>query len=150
MALLFENEDKYSEVGVIIRKSIVIILISMCIIGMIYFFIPDLLIHPYIYKYKMHHSEITQLATSFFYVLIVYQIFDGVRLILSGILRGHGNSMTQMLVGIGVFWLLGIPLMLFLINYTNIGAIAVPLSLTIAVMIGTGVLTFYCMKKVIK
>ena len=44
----------------------------------------------------------------------VFQIFDGVQAVCGGILRGLGDTRTPMLVNIVGFWLIGIPISLFL------------------------------------
>ena len=53
----------------------------------------------------------------------VFQVFDGVQAVASGVLRGAGDTRTPMLVHLLGFWVLGIPLGWFLSHRTELGPV---------------------------
>ncbi len=128
-------------------KSLAIMVIFSTIVGLVYIFLPQYLIHPYIHKYSsFHHVELIRITTKFFYYLAIYQLFDGVRIVVSGVLRVWANPLIAMLVGIGCFGLIAIPLSLILIRYyISLGPIIISLSMTVAVIVATILLVWYFM-----
>lgn len=52
-----------------------------------------------------------------------FQLFDGVQAVTAGILRGSGDTRVPMLVNLGGFWAVGIPLGLWLAFRTSLGPV---------------------------
>lgn len=52
----------------------------------------------------------------------VFQVFDGVQVVGAGILRGAGDTRAPMVIGLLGFWLLGIPVSIYLGLYTPLEA----------------------------
>ena len=55
-------------------------------------------------------AAVISVGVSLFYVAAVFQIFDGMQVIESGILRGTGDTRTPMVVNLLGHWLLGLPI----------------------------------------
>ena len=62
-----------------------------------------------------------ELAASLLAIGALFQMFDGVQGVSSGILRGTGDTLVPMLIHLGGFWGLGVPLSLFLAFGLNLG-----------------------------
>jgi MATE family multidrug resistance protein len=58
--------------------------------------------------------EVVAVATVLIPLAGVFQVFDGMQVVSSGILRGVGETRFPMIVNLMGFWCLGIPLSLFL------------------------------------
>jgi len=66
-------------------------------------------------------SPTVQLAASLLAIGALFQLFDGVQGVSSGILRGTGDTLIPMLIHLGGFWGLGVPLSLFLAFGLDLG-----------------------------
>lgn len=58
--------------------------------------------------------EVVRLATTLIPVAGIFQIFDGLQAVGSGVLRGVGDTLAPMLVNLVGFWLIGLPISLYL------------------------------------
>ncbi len=54
-------------------------------------------------------TEVLRAGTSLLYLAAVFQLFDGLQGVITGTLRGLGNTRTPMLVNLAAHWLLGLP-----------------------------------------
>jgi len=52
----------------------------------------------------------------------IFQVFDGIQVVASGVLRGLGDTRSPMIINIIGFWLVGIPSSLFLCFIVGLGA----------------------------
>jgi MATE family multidrug resistance protein len=52
----------------------------------------------------------------------IFQVFDGIQVVASGVLRGLGDTRSPMVINIIGFWLVGIPTSLYLAFRTGLGA----------------------------
>jgi len=52
----------------------------------------------------------------------IFQVFDGIQVVASGVLRGLGDTRSPMIINIIGFWLVGIPSSLFLCFILGLGA----------------------------
>jgi MATE family multidrug resistance protein len=59
-------------------------------------------------------AEVVAIAAALIPLAGVFQVFDGLQVVSSGILRGVGDTRFPMVVNLMGFWCLGIPLSLFL------------------------------------
>jgi MATE family multidrug resistance protein len=55
------------------------------------------------------NTDVLAIAVPLLFVAAVFQIFDGVQVVTTGILRGAGNTHTPMLANLLGHWLLGLP-----------------------------------------
>ncbi len=65
--------------------------------------------------------ETAALAASLIMIAGTFQIFDGIQCVSAGILRGTGDTRVPMLLHLGGFWGLGIPLMFALAFWARLG-----------------------------
>jgi len=52
----------------------------------------------------------------------IFQVFDGIQVVASGVLRGLGDTRSPMIINIIGFWIVGIPTSLFLGFRAGLGA----------------------------
>jgi len=55
-------------------------------------------------------AALTAAAGGLVFVAAIFQLFDGMQVVATGILRGTGNTITPMLANLGGHWLLGLPI----------------------------------------
>ncbi|VVP36439.1 Multidrug resistance protein MdtK [Pseudomonas fluorescens] len=70
-------------------------------------------------------DEFIKLSSLFVCILGIFHFFDGSQMVLLGIFRGLKQTVFPMLLSIICFWLVGLPLALFLAFYTDLGAAGV-------------------------
>lgn len=140
---LGEGNEKYA---IILRnKAIFLIATFTLIIAIIYSLFPHELSQVFIHRYSRNeYSQIISITTYFFYLLAIYQIFDGIRNVVAGVLYGYAQTLVTMVYGLGAFWFIGIPLGYILAFKLGYGVIAIPLSLTLAVSISCVLSLGYC------
>ncbi len=70
-----------------------------------------------------HDSAVIALGTSLLFVGAVFQLFDGVQGVATGILRGLGDTRTAMLWNLGAHWFIGLPAGYLLCFHTSLGVV---------------------------
>jgi len=83
------------------------------------------------------NAATVHIAITLFYIIAVAQIFDSVRNIVTGALRGLKDSMMPMWIGIGAAWIIGIPGGYFLGIKLHGGAPAISFAFLIAWLLAT-------------
>ncbi len=81
----------------------------MSFTGATFLLIPGLLARIY-----TPDQEVVALAATLIPVAGIFQIFDGLQAVGSGVLRGVGDTFAPMLVNLVGFWLIGLPISLYL------------------------------------
>ena len=81
----------------------------MALNGVIFLSIPGLLARLY-----TPDLEVWGLAATLIPVAGIFQIFDGLQAVGSGVLRGVGDTLAPMIVNLVGFWLIGLPISLYL------------------------------------
>ena len=81
----------------------------MALNGAIFLSIPGLLARLY-----TPDLEVWGLAATLIPVAGIFQIFDGLQAVGSGVLRGVGDTLAPMIVNLVGFWLIGLPISLYL------------------------------------
>jgi MATE family multidrug resistance protein len=66
--------------------------------------------------------DVVALAAALIPIAGVFQVFDGVQVVSSGILRGLGDTRAPMVINVLGFWLVGIPVSLALAFHSDLGA----------------------------
>ena len=68
-------------------------------------------------------TTVIALAASLIPIAGVFQVFDGVQAVSAGILRGAGDTRAPLLMNLGGFWLVGIPISALLAFHWHLGAL---------------------------
>jgi MATE family multidrug resistance protein len=68
-------------------------------------------------------------------IAAAFQLFDGLQTVLTGALRGAGNTSTAMWVNFAGYWLLGLPLGYFLCFHSGYGLMGLWWGLTVALIL---------------
>ena len=68
-------------------------------------------------------AAVLALSVSLIQIAGVFQIFDGLQVVATGVLRGIGDTRIPMLVGLLGFWIVGMPISIWLGLYADGGAI---------------------------
>ena len=56
------------------------------------------------------HPDVLRVGTSLLLLAAVFQLFDGIQGVITGTLRGIGDTRTPMIVNLAAHWLLGLPI----------------------------------------
>ena len=119
--------------------GLVIATTVMTFTGAVFLTIPGLLARIY-----TPDLEVLGLATTLIPVAGVFQIFDGLQAVASGVLRGVGDTLAPMLVNLVGFWLIGLPVSLYLAFPGGFG----PLGLWWGMAAGLGAVSLFLLIRV--
>jgi MATE family multidrug resistance protein len=78
--------------------------------------------------------DVLQIAAPLLVVVAVFQIFDGIQVTATGVLRGAGNTRTPMLANLMGHWLLGLPSGYFLCFVLGFGVIGLWMGLSVGLI----------------
>ena len=98
------------------RTSLIVGAGFMSVSAVVMLVIPDV-----IARFYTSDTVAAAIAAMLIPIAGVFQIFDGVQAVCGGILRGLGDTRTAMLVNIVGFWMIGIPVSMYLGFRTNAG-----------------------------
>jgi MATE family multidrug resistance protein len=82
------------------------------------------------------------LGTSLLFVAAVFQVFDGLQIVTTGVLRGVADTRTPMLTNLTAHWLFGLPVGYTLCFVVGIGVIGLWVGLSTGLIIA-GVVLLY-------
>jgi MATE family multidrug resistance protein len=88
----------------------------MCASAIVFLAAPELLARAY-----TSDAQVLAIAASLIPIAGVFQVFDGTQVVSSGILRGAGDTRAPMVVNVLGFWLIGLPVSVYLGFYAGIG-----------------------------
>jgi MATE family multidrug resistance protein len=128
-----ERARRLAGAGILIVGSV------MALSGAVFLSIPGLLARIY-----TPDPEVWGLAATLVPVAGVFQIFDGLQAVGSGVLRGVGDTFTPMIVNLVGFWLIGLPISLYLAFPGGLG----PLGLWWGLAAGLGAVAFFLLIRV--
>ena len=111
----------------------------MAMNGAVFLTIPGLLARLY-----TPDLEVLGLAATLIPVAGIFQIFDGLQAVGSGVLRGVGDTLAPMLVNLVGFWLIGLPISLYLAFPGGLG----PLGLWWGMAAGLGAVALFLLLRV--
>lgn len=69
-----------------------------------------------------NQAEVVAMAVLLLPLAGLFQVFDGVQVVATGVLRGLGDTRTPMLVHLFGFWIVGVPLGYWLAFHTEVGS----------------------------
>jgi MATE family multidrug resistance protein len=117
------GKDQIEEIGAIARRTFTISFSGMTIISLLYVFVPQSVLRPFLGKAA--DPALLATATSLLWFAIAHQFFNGSQNICIGLLRGLGNTtagLTNTLIG---YWLAGIPTMLVFGYWAGWGSLGI-------------------------
>jgi MATE family multidrug resistance protein len=106
----------------------------MCCAGMVFILIPRPLLIPFTTDPALLKLSATLLA-----IAAVFQLFDGLQVVATGILRGLGDTRTPMLANLLAHWGLGLPIAYILGITLNRGVVGLWIGLSVG-LIAAGVI----------
>ncbi len=121
-------------------SSIGLGILFLTLISIIFYIMPKVLINIYLDVNRPDFAPIVNLSILFLYVAAISQVFDGIRHIVTGALRGLHDSKYPMYIGIAVMWLLSLPIGILLAFYYKVGPIGFEISIGFACLIGSLIL----------
>ncbi len=92
--------------------------------------------------------EVVALASSLLLVAAVFQLFDGLQAVATGVLRGLGETRMAMLVNLAGHWLLGLPVAYWLCFTIGLGVRGLWLGLSLGLIVCGIVLTWYWHRRI--
>lgn len=104
---------KYSYTGLTLSSILAVL------IGIVYITNPDIIIRWYLDAHAQNFAAISKLAHWIFFTAAFLILLDSTRNMLIGVLRGYHDTKIPMLIGLGTFWLIGLPVGYFFSFYTR-------------------------------
>lgn len=95
-------------------------------------------------------TEVQTLAISLLFYAMVYQIFDAWQVSIAGVLRGIQDTKTPMLITLFCYWIVALPLGIYLVRYTNIGAQGFWIALVVGLLLAAILLSIRLKKQMHK
>ncbi|MEZ5419187.1 MAG: MATE family efflux transporter [Vicinamibacterales bacterium] len=92
--------------------------------------------------------DVVRLGGSLLLVAAVFQLFDGLQAVATGVLRGLGDTRMAMLVNLGGHWLLGLPVAYALCFPLGLGVRGLWMGLSIGLIVCGVVLTWYWRRRI--
>jgi MATE family multidrug resistance protein len=88
------------------------------------------------------NSEVLRVAIPLLFVTAVFQLFDGLQVVATGVLRGAGDTRTPMIVNLMGHWLLGLPVGYLLCFSFGYGVTGLWMGLSVGLIVVGSVLLF--------
>ncbi len=122
MALTIMVSNRYGEKNLVALKQVqatgliwTILIAIVCMLG-IWFF------RPQVAAAFTDNIEVRAQAMHLLIFALAYQLFDGWQVNIAGILRGMQDTTVPMWVTLFCYWIVALPLGIYLVRYTNVGA----------------------------
>ncbi len=128
----------------IIAHSIMLMTIIMCsFFALLFFvfnsFIPHLFLNSNDVENTILNKEVVQISANLLIIAGIFQISDGLQVVILGVLRGLRDATIPMIITFVSYWIVGYPLCIYLGLYTNLGVegiwIGLLLGLTVAAIL---------------
>ncbi|MGE0463295.1 MAG: MATE family efflux transporter [Vicinamibacterales bacterium] len=115
----------------VIAMSVAFMLFS----GLLFVLIPRTLI-----GFFTRDAEVLALGSSLLLIAAVFQLFDGLQGVITGTLRGLGDTRTPMVTNLGAHWLVGLPVGYSLCFIAGWGAAGLWWGLSVGLILAGGIL----------
>lgn len=79
-------------------------------------------------------ADVIATGVTLLWLAAIFQLFDGVQVISTGILRGSGDTRTPMLANLAAHWAIGLPIGAFLCFRLNVGVLGMWVGLSIGLI----------------
>ncbi len=130
------SSQQFTEVKLLSSGSIRITVILMSSIGLIFILFPKALASLYLNLSDPANNQTIHLTVILFAAIAISQLFDGIKNILMGSLRGLLDTKFSMLIGILSIWVVGMPLSYWFAFSLQWGAIGVIIGWTVGMALG--------------
>jgi multidrug resistance protein, MATE family len=87
-------------------------------------------------------SAVVTLGSSLLFVAAIFQLFDGLQGVVTGVLRGLGDTRTPMITNLAAHWLFGLPVGYSLCFSFGVGVIGLWIGLSTGLIIAGAVLLY--------
>jgi MATE family multidrug resistance protein len=84
-------------------------------------FLPHLFLNMSDASQLLDNNEIISIASQLLLVAAVFQISDGIQVVVLGALRGLQDVKVPMYITFVAYWIIGFPISFYLVKYTNLG-----------------------------
>lgn len=115
----------------------------MGVTALIFLLIPRLLIGLFV-----PGPEVVSLGASLLFIAAVFQLFDGLQAVATGVLRGLGDTRVAMIVNLAGHWLLGLPVAYVLCFPLGYGVRGLWVGLSIGLIVCGVVLTWHWRRRI--
>ncbi len=116
--------------------SLLISILFTVFVAVLFLAAPKLLLSLFINVHAASNQAVIKIAISLFIVTAFSQIFDALRNVATGCLRGFQDTRTPMWVGVIVVWLIALPLNYLGAFTLGLGAIGLRLGFLVAFIVG--------------
>lgn len=117
--------------------AILLVVMAMTMSGMTFVLVPERLVGAF-----STNTMVLSVGTSLLFLAAIFQLFDGIQVVITGTLRGLGDTRTAMIVTLVAHWLLGLPVSYVLCFVLGWGVWGLWVGLTLG-LIFAGVMLFY-------
>lgn len=130
------GSEQFHEIKKLGNTTILLVLIITIIIGFLFILLPKNLASVYLDINNPANSQTLHLIAQLFLIVAFSQLFDGLRNISIGILRGLFDTRIPMYINLFIIWIVNIPLGYILAFKTNLGVIGIALGGMIGMILG--------------
>ena len=121
--------NKYKDLIIIARSLFLLTIIIESVFALLFLvfhnFLPHLFLNMTDVTEIVDNNEIIWIASRLLLVAAVFQIFDGVQVVVLGALRGLQDVKIPMYITFIAYWLIGFPISFYLGKYTDLKAIGI-------------------------
>ncbi|HEX8031941.1 MAG TPA: MATE family efflux transporter [Vicinamibacterales bacterium] len=116
--------------------AILLVVMVMVVSGLTFILVPEHLIGAF-----SSNELVLSVGASLLFLAAVFQLFDGIQVVITGTLRGLGDTRTAMIVTLIAHWLLGLPVSYVLCFVLGWGVWGLWIGLTLGLIVA-GVILF--------
>jgi multidrug resistance protein, MATE family len=129
----FKGLNDYKKLIIVARSIFLLAIILEIIFGLFfvifYNFLPHLFLNMNDVKQAIDNQEVILIASKLLLVAAIFQISDGIQVVVLGALRGLQDVKIPMYITFFAYWVVGFPISFYLGRYTELKAVGIWLGL---------------------
>jgi|GEM_PF-867940 len=141
------GEKNSEQIKTLTLAGVILIIVITLVFAIGFLAFPTTLVDIYLNIHHPAHSQLVHLAVYFMMVAVVYIAFDGIRNVLTNVLRGMQDSKVPMQIGVSCIWLIGLPCAYFAGFLWPGGPIALRFGFVLGVVVATVAIILRIRKK---